>query len=44
LISTSTPAGRSSFISSVDRLVGRVDDVHQALVGADLELVARWSC
>src|SRR4051812_16503493 len=25
----------------VDRLVGRVDDVHQALVRADLELVAR---
>src|SRR4029077_11039209 len=25
----------------VDGLVGRIDDVHQALVGADLELVAR---
>ena len=41
LISTSTPAGRSSFISCVDRLVGRVDDVHQPQVRADLELVAR---
>jgi len=37
LISTSTPAGRSSFIR-VDSLVGRVEYVDQPLVRARLEL------
>src|SRR5574343_853263 len=33
--------GQVQLHQGVNRLVGRVDDVHQALVGADLELVAR---
>jgi hypothetical protein len=40
LISTSTPAARSSFIRSIDGLRGRIDDVEKALVGAHLELLA----
>jgi len=40
LISTSTPAA-DPFHQRIDRLVGRVDDVHQPLVGSNLELIAR---
>src|SRR5574340_1760208 len=34
------PGGQVELHQRVDRLVGRVDDVHQAIVGADLEMVA----
>jgi hypothetical protein len=33
--------GQIQLHQRVDRFVGRVDDVHQALVGADFHLVAR---
>jgi hypothetical protein len=44
LISTSTPAAKSSFHQRIDRLRRRVDDVEQPLVRAHLELLAAPSC
>ncbi len=44
LISTSTPAGRSSFMSAIDRLLGWLKDIDQPLVGANLEAPRATSC
>ena len=44
LISTSTPAGRSSFISASTVCWRRLENIEQPLVRADLELLRATSC